>query len=225
MFKGVRSTVWESENSTYKRLGVLMKKEILILACMFSILFLAAGVGATVETLGTFKQGTYIELLQSGSNFTFCNISSVRNPDSTSISSTKNVQMTKDINEYNYTLDSVYTDNLGTYIVNGFCSNGTSDIVWAYDFKVTPSGFSNVLGFFIIIIAISYCISFIGFFGKHEWISIIGGLSMMVLGVYVVINGIDVYRNFITAAFSTFTMGLGAIFTLVPLMEILQQNY
>ena len=48
--------------------------------------------------------------------------------------------MTKRGNEYNYTLISNYTGVLGSYVVNGFCTNGSDDIVWAYDFEVTPSG-------------------------------------------------------------------------------------
>ena len=112
-----------------------MKKEILV---VLIVSLLAGLVVGAVETLGTFKQGGDVELLQAGANFSFCNITSVKYPNSSS--AITDVQMTKRGNEYNYTLDSDYTGNLGSYIVNGFCSNGTSDIVWAYDFGITPNG-------------------------------------------------------------------------------------
>ena len=116
-------------------------KKILLLSLM--ILLMGNVLGA-VETLGIFQQGTNVELLQSGANFSFCNITSVRDPDSYSL--IENVQMTKDGNEYNYTLNSSYTAKIGNYIVNGFCSNGTTEIVWAYDLKVTPSGKESSTG-------------------------------------------------------------------------------
>ena len=48
---------------------------------------------------------------------------------------------------------------------------------------------------------------------------------MMILGVYIVVNGIDVYRNFMTSALSTITIGLGAMFTIIPVLEVLRDNY
>lgn len=92
-------------------------------------------------------------------------------------------------------------------------------------FKVTPSGDDDVLGLFIILIGMVYIISFVGFFGRNEWVSILGGMSMMILGVYILQNGIDVYRNFMTTALSSTTIGLGVLFTFIPLMEMLRRNY
>lgn len=112
-----------------------MEKKILI---VLIVALLAGFITGAVETLGTFQQGKEINLLQAGANFSFCNITSVLYPNSSSIF--QDVQMTKRGNEYNYTLLGDYTATLGSYIVNGFCSNGTSDIVWAYDFEVTPNG-------------------------------------------------------------------------------------
>lgn len=111
----------------------------LVFAMIF--IFLISLSSATIETLGTFKQGEDVELLQAGTNFTYCNITSVRNPNSSPFTLLENVRMTQDGTEYNYTLNSSYTDLLGTYTINGFCTNGTTNIVWAYNLDITYTGF------------------------------------------------------------------------------------
>jgi len=48
--------------------------------------------------------------------------------------------MTKRGNEYNYTVNKGNITEIGDYIVNGFCTNGSDDIVWAYEVPVTYTG-------------------------------------------------------------------------------------
>jgi len=109
-----------------------------IFVLVFAILFLSSIplILSEVETLGTYKKGECIELLQSGAGLTSCNISSVRYPNSTSAGD--NLSMTKDGTQYNYTFCS--TNNLGNYIVSGVCANETEAVAWAYDFEITNSG-------------------------------------------------------------------------------------
>lgn len=116
-----------------------MKNKLLLIS-MFSIILISCSfVSSTVETLGTFKTESNVTLLQSGESFTQCNVTSVLYPNSTK--AIGGFEMTKDKTEYSYLLDSQYTKPYGQYIVNGFCTNGTATIVWAYDFDITPSGF------------------------------------------------------------------------------------
>jgi len=111
----------------------LQLKKLLILLLFIVVI---SSVDATVETLGTFEQGECLDLLQVGYGLTTCNITSVTYPNSTG--AIGEVAMTKLGTEYSYNF--CLTDPLGTYIVNGFCSNGTETVVWAYDFDVTPNG-------------------------------------------------------------------------------------
>jgi len=133
------------------------KKSTLVMVMLTLImLFLCVNfISAEVESLQTQKVGTDIELKQIGADFSACNITSVSYPNSTVI--VKDVVMTKRGNEYNYTLNSTYTNTLGDYIVNGFCTNGTDDVVWAYDFKVTYTGKELDTQTSIIYVALWFC--------------------------------------------------------------------
>ena len=196
-----------------------MKK---ILLTLFIGLFLISFTSAAISYLGSFQQGECITLPQTCITCTYNNISRVIvSPTSTVI--LEEVVMTKDGSYYSY--ETCNTTLLGKYDVNGFGDLDGTQTSFNYYFDVTPSGVTGVLGLFIILIVTAYAIGFIGFFGKNEWVSVMGGLAMMLLGVYIVLYGIDVYRNFMTIGFSYFTIGLGGIFTLVPLIEFIRGNY
>ena len=196
-----------------------MKKILLILIIG---LFLISFTSAAISYLGSFQQGECITLPQTCITCTYNNISRVIvSPTSTVI--LEEVVMTKDGSYYSY--ETCNTTLLGKYDVNGFGDLDGTQTSFNYYFDVTPSGVTGVLGLFIILIVTAYAIGFIGFFGKNEWVSVMGGLAMMLLGVYIVLYGIDVYRNFMTIGFSYFTIGLGGIFTLVPLIEFIRGNY
>ena len=143
-----------------------MKKVIILI--LFGMLLINL-ISAEIESLPTQKIDTNIELKQIGADFTSCNITSISYPNSTIITLDK--LMTKRGNEYNYTLISNYTGVLGKYIVNGFCTNGSDDIVWAYDLEVTPSGteLSTAQGiFYIIFLVVAFFIFWISIYGSFK---------------------------------------------------------
>ena len=135
---------------------------VILITFFFTILPLVFGI---VETLGIFKQGKCIDLIQSGANLTFCNITSVKYPNSST--AMPEASMTKKGTEYNYTFCN--TTTLGTYIINGFCSNNTEDVVWAYDFKVTPSGIEATVPKGVLSIGILLSVFVLMFF--FGWLS------------------------------------------------------
>jgi hypothetical protein len=106
-----------------------LNKSFLLLA----ILLLIPIASATVTTLGTFTQNSVVDLPQVA-NATSCNITAVKYPNSSAF--VRNVEMTKNGTDFNYTLGSEYTSTIGEYLVNGNC-DGT---VWVYDFSITPTG-------------------------------------------------------------------------------------
>lgn len=108
-----------------------MKSKILVF--IFIGIFLISFTSAVISDLGSFQKGTAISLPQVA-NATACNITSVRNPNSTVL--IEDVVMTKRGTEFNYTLTASYTTTLGTYKVNGECDQ----TVWVYEFEVTPNG-------------------------------------------------------------------------------------
>ena len=128
------------------------------------------------------------------------------------------------------TFDAIITagnfTTLGDYCFNIVCTDGLTNEDGSYCVTVSPSGKvgnSNLM-LFAIVILIIYAISFIGFFGKNMWVSILGGLGMIALGIYTINNGIVIYKDFITNIFSWTTIGIGAIFALVAGVELIQDN-
>jgi len=147
----------------------MKSKLILILFAIFFVGF----VSASMPTLGVFKQGEDIELKQTCSiNATFCtncNISSVDYPNGSRLLS--DVQMTKRIGDFNYTILGVDVSELGQYRINGYCRL-EPDVMknWVYFIEVTPTGQSFdsgqgfvSLGLLAAILAIMFFFMILGF--------------------------------------------------------------
>lgn len=108
----------------------------LLIIVLLIIIALTSTASAEIQTLGTFKKGTCVELLQTCSNCTYVNISSVIYPNSTQALGL--VAMTKTGTKYNYTFCNA--NYSGIYIVNGYGDVDGVTTVYAYDFEVNPQG-------------------------------------------------------------------------------------
>jgi len=131
------------------------------------VLFLTAGAMAEVQTLGTFKLNSNVTLKQIGAGFTKCYVTSVVYPNSTCAICSE-TEMTKSGVEYSLQFSD--TNELGQYIVNGYCTDGAANVVWAYDFEINPSGFNisesqgfSSLGLILSIILIAGLFMFVGY--------------------------------------------------------------
>lgn len=92
----------------------------------------------TSALLGTYKQSSDIDLVVTCNNCTYCNYTSIKYPNGTNIF--KEVETTKLGTEYNYTLNSSHTENLGTYIYCYQCGNDFDTASDCIEFDVTLSG-------------------------------------------------------------------------------------
>lgn len=196
------------------------KKKNTILFIYFSLVLLFLFSTVSAANIAPIKQGRVARLVQVCDNCTFVNITTIQYPDST-ISSINSV-MTKDGANYNYSF--LGTGSIGEY---SYTTCGNPDGTFTCEtatFEVTASGYDNMLGLSIIIILIIYAIAFIGFFGRNEWVTILGGFALILLGLFTLNNGIDVFRNFITESFSFITIGLGAFFTIFTGLQIINEN-
>jgi len=190
----------------------------------FIFIFLIGLSSASIEDLGTVKQGDCVTLQQSCANCTYNNITSVLYPDMTTALSSNIMTASGTQFTYNFCNTSSMS---GSYIVNGFGDPDGAKSIWIYTFEVTPSGqsgSSNIV-FFIFIIVLLYAITFIGFFGKNIPITILGGMAMIGLGVYMVNNGVIIYRDWMTNYLSYITIGLGATLSLWALIEMIQETF
>lgn len=122
---------------------------------------------------------------------------------------------------YNASLTPQQNNISGIFIGDYQCTDGINTGSGQFQLTITPSGESNVLGLFILLFVVCYFVGFFGFFGKNEFISMIGGFALLILGLYTASNGIDVYRNYMTQSLSAITIGLGAIFSITATLSLI----
>jgi len=124
---------------------MVKRRGLFVIGFVFLIaLFAITLASAQIETLGTYKHNDCIELKQTCSNCTYVNISSILFPNSTLAVNT-DVEMLGSGTDYNYTFCD--TDAIGQYIVNGYADVDGEQTVWAYDFKITNSGYDITEGY------------------------------------------------------------------------------
>ncbi len=200
-----------------KARGVHMKKG-WVFMFIFSIILLTNFISADIN-LDPGKQGECIELKQTCDNCTYVNISTVSRTGENATTFYFNEEMTKFGVDYNYSFCN--TNILGNYMftVTGD-KDGSTQTESGY-FLITPSGRggSDNIVFFVIIIVIVYGIALLGFFGKNQTMSMIGGGIMILLGIYFINEGIVIYRDNLTNYLSYVTIGLGFFFTMYPILE------
>lgn len=192
-----------------------------ILYIFLATIILVMSLGSALENMGTFQQNKDFTLTQTCSEATFITIT-VNYPNSSIMAS--NISMTSvGAGQFSYDVNHNKLIQLGRYDVKGV-SDGCENTFGTF-FTITPSGLTGVLGLFIIVFIISYGIGFFGFFGKNVWVSMLGGMAMIALGIYTINNGIDVYRTFMTNIIAWTTIGIGAIFSITAGIEIIQDTY
>jgi hypothetical protein len=172
---------------------------------LFSLNFVNSSFGynsdSTILNLGTFKQGDNINLVQTCSNCSYNNITKIKIPDGTILNI--NSEMEKEGTFYNYTFSNSYL--IGEYQVNGIGNLNGVEQVWNYSFKIGGGS----LGLFVIMFIVFYGLSFYGIVIKNEWVSLFGCFGLLILGLYVSFNGMDLYKNNLTDGISYITIGLG----------------
>lgn len=180
-----------------------MKKLIflLLLIGMFFISFASAN-----SNLGTIKQSDCVTLYQTCPLCSYVNLTGIKYPNGTSI--IYNIGFIKSGTEYTYNFCN--TSQIGDYTYFVLGDKDGNQVTEGIDFKVTPSGSSSNLGFYIIVILLIYAITLIGFFGKNEIVALFGALTMIALGVYLINQGLVIYRDWITNFLAYISIGLGA---------------
>lgn len=168
---------------------------------IFLLLGIILLIGFVSADFGIFKQDECVQI-RTISNSTQVNISSLSYPDST-IAITE-APMTKVGYTFNYTFCN--TSDLGTYIYDYHDELGN---VYVNSFEITPSGFANTLGFFIMILLLSFGIIIFGFTAEDSIITLLGSFGLYFLGLYILFNGIADIRNLTTTwAIGLITLGL-----------------
>ena len=107
-----------------------------ILLYILSSLVLLPSALSQQESLGVFRKGECVNLIQTCANCTYVNFTSVINPDSTELATDLN--STKRGTYYNYSLCNL--TQIGNYIVVGIGDVDGKDTVFSYNFEYNLAG-------------------------------------------------------------------------------------
>jgi hypothetical protein len=196
----------------------MKNKMLLIIGMVFLISLVSAK-----SDLGYFAPNSCINLPQTCATCTQNSITSIIISNGgntpTILTYTPNLIMTTtDSYTYNYTFCN--TSTLGTYYVNGWGNPDGTNEIWGYQFEI-----GIPLLIVVIVMIFGYGIAILGFFKyRNEWISMSGGMLMLILGFYLTSFGVSIYNNTLTLAVGYLTIALGAVAALVPIGEILETN-
>jgi len=162
------------------------------LLIVFTFVLFLSFVNSAQPSLGTFKKGECISLVQICESCTYNNISYVLYPNSSTALS--NVQMTRDDTFYNYTFCD--TNIIGEYLVNGFGDEDGTKEIWVYDFRITGSGdsVSTTQGILLLaqfgVVALFFGLGRV--FSREKWkVKLFFDLSALLMGV-ILLNSIRI---------------------------------
>lgn len=197
-------------------------KTLNIILLLFTILSLTLVQAIEIDA-GT--QGQDIELYQTCNNCTYCNFTKIAGPMNNTIFS--NVETTKDGTYYSYLLDGSNTEELGWYRYFYDCGNAVESMTGKIDFQITPQGRSgnDNIALFIILIVMIYAVTFVSFFGRNVPLSILTGMLLSFSGVWIIRNGMIIYRDNLTNYFGYVTIGIGAIISLMAILAWIEETF
>jgi hypothetical protein len=188
-------------------------KQYFFLFLIFFLILLVPTVSAQDAEVKVFKQWTAVDIRHiiefNGSiDSTTANIT-VRNPDDLLLVSFQPMQKNVDSNDFNYTVPAGQNGEIGfyNYDICGYSllAEGTCE---SFVYQVTPSGDNGLLGYFFLIIILSYGIMVFGIWKEDITISVLGTFALYFLGLWMLFNGIDIFKNFLTDSFAWVTLGV-----------------
>ena len=183
--------------------------------------FINSGLSST--NIGTFKQGQQIQITNycSTANCSYANLTAIISPNGTI--DYVNQIMTKNGQNFNYS----YTPNVsGTYKFNTCSDPAGTEFCDSDSFTITPSGrsgSSNIV-FFSLVIILLYTLTFLSFFNRIESLTILSGMALGIFGLYMIQNGIIIYRDWFTNYVAYVTIAVGFILAIWAGIEWIQNN-
>jgi hypothetical protein len=147
------------------------------------------------------------------------------NPEGSHILKVNNIVSGDDIYDYEQIVTGGNFSYPGIYSYVFQCNSSTIGGFYTKSIEVTPqgnSGGTDTSNYFWILIILTWGVAFIGFFGKNVWVTVFGGMGMVIFGIYTLTQGIIIYENWVTLAISYFSMGLGAFFMIYSLVEYIE---
>jgi len=151
-----------------------------------------------------------------------CNIT-IFDPDGDAI--IDNQLMTNQNTFHNFTLSSANTLNIGDHTVSIFCNDQGNDGFSTFNYLISPSGTDdNDIGQLILLsVGFLFSVGFLWFgFNKQDPVFVIfGAFVLFSLGLYMLLNGIAVYRNTLTEGVSIITLGIAGYISVRTGLEMM----
>jgi hypothetical protein len=190
----------KQNNSMEETVSKLKGFAMLFLCLMVSLSFASA----TLDGYGSKKVNQPFIFCQVCSDATYITLTSIETP-TTTIQINENMSMTGTGQYcYNYT-----PSEIGRYDFRGI-SDGCEKSFATY-MEVTPSGFGGTSTFYFIMIILIGALIFMGFNIKEEWFVVMGGMGLIMLGIYSINYGIAGFKDmFMTWGLGLFEIGVGA---------------
>ena len=185
-----------------------MKTNKILLTIMLGIFLISL-----VSAYSPHKQNTDWNVGVSSNNATSCNVSYISYPDNSMVY-LKGI-MTQDRASFNYSLDSGNFTQLGDTCAGIVCTDGVKKEVGSICRNVTPSGFINTLGLYLIFLIVLGGVIILGFSIEEVWFVVLGGMGLIMLGIYSINYGIVGFKDmFMTWGVGLFLIGIGTILSI-----------
>ena len=182
--------------------------------------------GSAISELQPVAPGECIDLFQYCDDCTYVNLTAIIYPESPADTSL-NEEMTKTNQNFNYTFCNTTELGKHSYIVCGdkFGSYKCEEI----NFEVTPSGKSGAANtvFFVLVLILLYGLTLLFFFKREIELApfvALTGMALGFLGLYMIRNGIIIFRDSLTNYISYVTIFVGFGLALVSLIEWIQDS-
>ena len=180
----------------------------------------ASALDESVASMNSQKQYSTVTIVQNCKNSTYANITRIVSP--TRIILNGQYSMSKTGNDYSYSYSN-FTE-IGDYYVYGICDEDNTYTTWAFTIPITSSGQQSQIALIFLFCIICIGLIVFGMYIQNEWVTIIGGLTTVLLGLFFLLNGIDTFRSSITESISIVLLFVGAFFSLVPAIELIQRE-
>ena len=89
---------------------------------------------------------------------------------------------------------------------------------------VTPTGDNNIFTFQIFLYIFLFALCFLGFIIKNEWVVILSGIGLIMLGIFSYTQGISDFRNQLTNLISLVTIAFGALISIGMGIEVINDG-
>lgn len=186
-----------------------MNKQLLFFITAIFLISFASAVEQE-SSLGTFKQGECIKLLQTCADCTYVNFTSVSYPNSTLAQS--NVPATKIGSVFNYTYCN--TKAIGEYTVTGIGDIGGIDTVFAYGFDITSTGDNTSFSMPLLLIILSLTFMVLAYIMEENIMGFVSGCLFFITGIYLIVYGYNGVWNDYSRMVGYVAIGLGLLLTI-----------